>query len=186
MGLSLRNVNKGLQIKINKCIELLGEEYKSLNFTLYFYETREKLENESINKPDMTVESYEQILTGKNEAGGITLGETGKIKIFLFLFGDVKRDRGEVIKLIANIYHELRHAWQHKNNLYIDEPEISKIDGNIEDYFGLPSEKDAFKFQEKMMGELGEQVLEIFGFKLGKNEVYKYQLMDWIREIVYS
>lgn len=186
MGLSIRNVNKGLQLKIIKCIELLGEEYTSLDFTLYFYDSRERLEKERLNKSDMADESYEQILTGENEAGGITLGEKGKIKIFLFLFGDVKRDRSEMIKLIANIYHELRHAWQYKNNLYKDEPEISKIDGNFEDYLSLPSEKDAFKFQEKVMQELGDQILEILGIKLGENEGYKYQLMDKIREIVYS
>ncbi|MGG3662347.1 hypothetical protein [Bacillus gobiensis] len=64
MGLSVRNIKKGLEIKINKCIALLSEEYTSLNYTIYFYENREKLLKEQNNKPDMKAAQYTQILNG--------------------------------------------------------------------------------------------------------------------------
>lgn len=182
MGLSIRNLKKRLEIKINKCIALLDEEYTSLNYTIYFYENREKLQKEQNNKPDMKTEQYIQILNGQIETAGVTIGEEGKIKIFLFLFSNIKRDLNEIISLIGNLYHEIRHAWQNENNLFQNEAEISTIDGNLESYLKLPSEKDAYRFQEEQMQKHGERILEIFGFNLK----FTYQLKAEIREVIYS
>ena len=182
MGISIRNLKKGLEIKIKKCIALLGEEYASLNYTIYFYENREALQKEQNNKPDMKTEQYIQILNGQTETAGVTIGEEGKIKIFLFLFGNIKRDPNEIISLIGNLYHEIRHAWQNENNLFQNEEEISTIDGNLESYLKLPSEKDAYRFQEEQMQKHGEIILGIFGFNLKFN----YQLKAEIREAIYS
>lgn len=125
-------------MKIKKCIVLLGEEYMSFNFTIYFYETREKLQRERDNKPDLKREHYEQILNGEIETAGLTICEEGKIKIFLFLFQDLKRNPTKVINLIGNLYHEIRHAWQFENNL----------------------------FQDEKMKKHSEEILRIFGFQL--------------------
>lgn len=182
MGLNLRNINKGLELKINKCIALLDEEYKSLNFTIHFYENKEKLLKERKNKPDMKEENYEQILAGQNEALGVTIGEKGIIKIFLFLLEDIKRNPSEVIELIGNIYHEIRHAWQVENKLFQDEEEISTLDGNLEAYYRLPSEKDAFQFQEKQMQKHGNKILEIFGWG---DKTMKYELKPEIKNAIY-
>ncbi|WP_342545388.1 hypothetical protein [Lysinibacillus sp. FSL K6-4013] len=181
MGLNIRNLKKGLEIKINKCIALLGEEYASLNYTIYFYENREKLLKEQKNKPDMKAEQYTQIFNGETETAGVTIGEMGRIKIFLFLFGDIKRDPNEIISLIGNLYHEIRHAWQNENKLFQIEEEISTIDGNLDSYLKLPSEKDAYRFQEEQMQKHGEKILEIFGFNLK----FTYQLKPEIRKVIY-
>lgn len=182
MGLSLRNIKKGLEIKINKCITFLGEEYTSLNYTIYFYETRERLLKEQKNKPDMKTEQYTQILNGQTETAGVTIEEKGRIKIFLFRFEDIKRDPNEIIRLIGNLYHEIRHAWQNDNKLYRNEEEISTIDENLESYLKLPSEKDAYRFQEEQIKNHGDKILEIFGFNLK----FEYQLKPEIREAIYS
>ncbi|HDR7656205.1 TPA: hypothetical protein QCX68_001617 [Bacillus wiedmannii] len=182
MGLSIRNIKKGLKIKIKKCVALLDEEYRGLNYTIYFYENREKLQKEQKNRPDMKEENYVQVLSGQTEIAGITIGEKGKIKIFLFLFGDIKRKPGEVMELIGNVYHEIRHAWQNENNLFQNEEEIAIIDGNLEAYYKLPSERDAYRFQEEQMQKHGNKVLEIFGFNMG----CKYELKPEIREAIYS
>lgn len=171
-----------MQIKIKKCIALLGEEYTSLNYTIHFYENREKLQKEQKNNPVMKDEQYAQILNGQIEAAGVTVGEKGQIKIFLFLFENLKRDPNEVINLVGNLYHEIRHAWQNENNLFQDEEEISTIDGNFESYLKLPSEKDAYRFQDEQMKKHGERALEIFGFNLK----FRYELKPEVREAIYS
>lgn len=184
MELSVRNLNsdKWLKRKIISCIALLDDEYKNLDFTVNFYDKREKLQKERDNKPDLKADTYEQILTGKKEIAGLTIGEKGKIKIFLFKFGNVKSNPKEVISLIANIFHEIRHAWQYNNGVFQDEDEISFIDGNLEAYYSQPSEKDAYLFQEEQMKKHGKKVLEIFGFDIG----LKYELQDEVKAAISS
>lgn len=182
MSISLRGIKKGLSTKISKCIALLSAEFTSLNYTIYFYESREKFEKEHIEKPEMKDEQYTQILNGVIETSGVTIGEKGKIKIFLFLFDDVKKDPNEVIKLIGNIYHEIRHAWQNEKGLFKDEEELYTIDGNLEEYYSLPSEKDAYRFQEEKMQTYGNEILKIFGFNFGIH----YQLKPEIKKVIDS
>ncbi|MGF9975492.1 hypothetical protein [Viridibacillus arvi] len=180
--INIRNAKKGLELKIKKCLALLDEEYTALNYTIYFYENRGKFLKEQTGKADMQEKQYEQILNGKIEAAGITIGEKRIIKIFLFLFGDLKRDPKEILNVIATLFHEIRHAWQNENNLFQNEEEISTIDGNFESYLRLPSEKDAYRFQEAQMQEHAESILEIFGFNLK----CKYILNSEIRDVIYS
>ncbi|MCQ0952740.1 hypothetical protein L2I63_03180 [Bacillus cereus] len=187
MGLGIRNLNAGLKSKIKKCIALLDEEYQSLDFTIYFYEKAEKLEKEKGKNPDLKIEEYKQILQGEVPTAGITIGDQGKIKIFLFLFDDLKKNPNEVINLIGNLYHEIRHAWQFEKALFQDEEDIQTIDGNLETYYSLPSEKDAYKFQEEQMQKHWRRSLEIFGINTdGVRKDYEYKLLDEIREIIYS
>lgn len=182
MGLSNRNIKNGLKKKIEKCILLLGEEYTSLKFTIYYYPNKEKLQNEQFNKPDMKEENYRQILYGYNEISGITIGEQGKIKIFLFMYKNIEKDPEEIILLIANLYHEIRHAWQYENKLFLGENEVLTIDDNKELYYSLPSEKDAYKFQEKEMQKYSKKILGIFGI----HDIYfEYRLKKEIRDIVF-
>ncbi|WP_054708124.1 hypothetical protein [Bacillus sp. JCM 19041] len=185
MGLSLINLNsnKSLERKIRKCIALLDDEYKDLNFTINFYGKREKLQKERNIKPDLKEENYLQILAGKYMTTGLTIGEKGEIKIFLFHFGNLKKKPREVILLIGNIFHEIRHAWQFKNGLFQDENEITVIDENPKAYYRKPSEKDAYIFQEQQMKKHGGEILEIFGFLV---EGYEFELNDEIKEAIYS
>jgi len=183
MGLSIRNLNKELEEKFRKCIALLGEEYSSLNYTIYFYENPEKLQVEQNTKPDMEPEQYMQILNGKTKTAGVTISDKEKIKIFLFQFGDINSNPKEVIDLIGNLYHEIRHAWQNENNLFQNEEKISTIDGNFESYLKLPSEKDAYRFQIEQLEKHGERIIEIFfGFK----RKFTYQIKPEIKKAIYS
>lgn len=182
MGLTIRNLNnKFLEIKIKQCIGFLENEYKALNYTITFYEKRGDLTKERKENPNLKEENYEQILSGKTEAAGVTIGDKKEIKIFLFLFNDLKKDPNGVTELIGNLYHEIRHAWQVENNMFQDEEEISKIDGNLEAYLKLPSEIDAYKFQDKQMKKLAPRVLKIFGHQKG----IIYELKPEIRDAIY-
>ena len=130
----------------------------------------------------MKAEHYIQILDGQTVPAGLTIGERGKIKIFLFHFRDVKKDPVELINLIGNLYHEIRHAWQYDNNLFQDEDIIDTIDGNSGRYYNLPSEKDAYRFQEEQMQNHGNEILRIFGFDMKIN----FQLKPEIKKTIDS
>jgi hypothetical protein len=173
------NINQALKLKFDKCIDLLDREYKSLNFTIDVYQDRERLEYERANKPDLKEEEYEQILNGEQTVGGLTVTKKRQIKIFLFHYGDLT-DVEEVLHLIGNVYHEIRHAYQITKNLYINDEEFSKLDGNLEYYFGQEAEKDAYKFQLEQMQKNANEVLSIFGINKWvqsytlKDEIMKY------------
>ncbi|WP_158093286.1 hypothetical protein [Gottfriedia solisilvae] len=177
-----KNINPRLKDKIRKCINLLNVEYKELDYTIEFYTTRDQLEKERKNKPDLDDKAYNQIFNGKFETPAITLGEKKIIKIFLFMYDNPETDFDQFIKLIVKVYHEIRHAWQNTNHLYENEPEILDIDANWEEYVRLPSEKDAYKFEEQQMNEHMLKICEIFGSEKG----FKYTLHKPIRDIVYS
>lgn len=148
---------------------------------LIFIKNKERLEQEQKNNPQMNDTEYEQILTGENSASGITITDNKKIKVFLFLFEkNIETNPSEIIHLIGNIYHELRHAWQDTEQLYKDEPEISSADNSLEDYLRLPSEKDAYIFQELQMDKHQRTILETFGFKVN-GEIPPFRLIDELR-----
>jgi hypothetical protein len=176
------NISTRLREKIRKCINLLNVEYKTLDFTIDFYATRERLEKERKNKPDLDDIAYNQILNGKLETSAITLGEKKLIKIFLFMYDNPETDFDQYIKVIAKVYHEIRHAWQSAKHRYENEPEILDVDANWEEYVRLPSEKDAYKFEEQQMNNHMLKICEIFGSEKGFN----YTLHKPIRDIVYS
>ncbi|MCC5803803.1 hypothetical protein [Rossellomorea vietnamensis] len=174
------NMDQGLRAKIIKCIDLLDNEYKSLGYTIDPYQNRERLIYERNYKPDLNEEEYEQILNGGIVVGGLTQGDKKKIKIFLFVYEDLQTNPKEILHLIGNIFHEIRHAWQIKNRLYQGEKEIGKIDGNLDIYFSLEAEKDAYRFQLEQMQKHANKILEIFninkrveGFTL-KEEIMKF------------
>ncbi len=186
MTLKLRNLNKSLEYKVNKCIALLGDEYRSLDYTIDFYKNKQRLEQERKNNPEMNDEQYTQILSGKISTSGITIADKKKIKIFLFLFGkNLVGTPDEIIHFIGNIYHELRHARQATDHLYENEPEVITVDGSFEEYLKLPSEKDAYIFQEQQMDKHLSAILDIFGFKVNRGDV-PFKLKEDIRKIIYA
>jgi len=176
------NFNPILRDKIRKCINLLDVEYKTLDYTIDFYVTRERLEKERKNKPDLDGKAYNQILNGKIETSAITLGQKKLIKIFLYMYDNSETNFEQCIKLIAKVYHEIRHAWQNANRRYENEPEILNVDANWEEYVRLPSEKVAYKFEEQQMNNHMLKICEIFGSDKGFN----YTFHKPIKEIVYS
>lgn len=165
-----------------KCINLLDVEYKTLDYTIDFYSTRERLQKEQNNKPDLEDNAYTQILNGKLETSGITLGDKKQIKIFLFMYENPEMDFIEFCKSLAKVYHEIRHAWQNTNNCFENEPEILDIDAGWEEYIRLPSEKDAYKFEEEQINIHMVKICEIFGSEKGLT----YTLRKSIRDLVYS
>ncbi|MDR4928276.1 hypothetical protein [Peribacillus simplex] len=177
------NMDQGLRTKIIKCIDLLDDEFKTLNFTIDPYQVRERLIYERDNKPDLKKEEYEQILNGEVVVGGLTHGDKKQIKIFLFFYEELDSNAYEILHLIGNIFHEIRHAWQIKNNLYQEENEISKLDGNLEFYFGLEAEKDAYQFQLEQMQKHANKILEIFN---NNARVKEFTLKDEIMKFINS
>lgn len=176
------NISPSLRDKIRKCVNLLDVEYKTLDFTIDFYSTRERLEKERKNKPDLDDKAYNQILNGKFKTSGITLGKKKLIKIFLFMYDNLETDFNQYIMVIAKVYHEIRHAWQYVNHCYENEAELLNVDINWEEYISLPSEKDAYKFEEQQMNNNMLKICEIFGSEKG----FSYTLHKPIRDIVYS
>ncbi|PEL14304.1 hypothetical protein [Bacillus sp. AFS017336] len=175
------NLDQGLRAKIIRCIDLLDEEYKSLGFTIDPYQDRERLIYERDKKPDLTEEAYDQILKGDIVVGGLTLGDKKKIKIFLFFYEKLNSDPLEILNLIGNIFHEVRHAWQIKNSKFQGEKEIGKIDGNLDTYFSLEAEKDAYEFQLVQMQNHANKILEIFN---NTARVEKYTLKEEIMKFI--
>ncbi|PYZ96628.1 hypothetical protein CR205_13060 [Alteribacter lacisalsi] len=176
------NISPMMREKIRKCINLLDSEYKTLDFTIDLYKTRKRLETEKRNKPDLEDLAYNQILQGEFETSAIIVGERKLIKVFLFMYDNPETDFAEFIKLIAKVYHELRHAWQYANHLYKNEPQILNVDLNWEEYVRLPSEKDAYKFEVQQMNKHMPKIVKIFGSEVG----CIYTLKKPIRDIVYS
>ncbi|MDX8367209.1 hypothetical protein [Cytobacillus sp. IB215665] len=176
------NINPRFRDKIRKCINLLDVTYKTLDYTIDFYATRERLEKERKNKPDFEDRAYNQILNGEIETSAITIGEKNQIKIFLFMYDNPEINFDQCIKVIAKVYHEIRHAWQYTNDLYKDELEILNVDTQWEEYVRLPSEKDAYKFEERQMNKNMLKICEIFESEKG----FDYTLTKPIRDIIYS
>lgn len=176
------NLKPKFQTKIRKCINLLDVQYKTLDYTLDFYSTKERLEKEQARKPDLHEKVYSQVLYGESQIAGITLGESKSIKIFLFMYDKPETNFEEFVKLIAKVYHEIRHAWQHQNQLYQNEPSMLNIDASLQEYFSLPSEKDAYAFEEQQINRHMLNICKVYGSEKG----IKYTLKKSIRDIVYS
>ncbi|MDR6999279.1 hypothetical protein [Neobacillus niacini] len=101
---------------------------------------------EQNKRPSVNAEVYKQILNGKVQPPGLIIQDKRLIKFFLFNLDDIEHENQRKLELVANLFHEIRHPWQFKNNLFEDEEEINNIDENLEKYFNLPSEKDAYLF----------------------------------------
>lgn len=149
----------GLKHKVEQCIKLLDEEYQSLDYSVDIYKERSRLEYEQKKNPDMDAENYNQILTGgKFTPVGITLSNSKKIKLFLFnLEGEEYPD----YKLMFYLYHELRHAWQNVNGLYIEEPIYGNLEENDSDYKASQAEADANSFAQYEINKNKESIKKI-------------------------
>lgn len=182
------NIPQTLWIKINKSIMLLDKEYRELDFKINFYPERGKLEYERENKPDLLEKYYEDILFGDTIIGGLTCENKKEIKIFLFQYEklEVDVDPREVTLLIGKVFHEIRHAWQIKKNLYQNEPTITNLDENIKTYLNLPSEKDAYLFEKEQMTKHLSDILRIFDVELPSGKAMRYEMDKEILRIITS
>lgn len=155
-----------------RCIDLLDEEHKTLDYTVQFYKNEERLKKEMIEAPDLSPEEYDQIFHGKVRPPAIAIQESRTIKIFYFNFTDEKYRKE--IDLAFFLFHEIRHAWQNSKGLYLDEPAQGKIDDNMEDYKNSPAEKDANEFARDKINENKNELKKIFD--IPTSVTFQYEL----------
>lgn len=153
-------ITNKLRNQIINCIELLDQEYTSLNFSIVVYESREQLKFDMRKKHILPNDFYSQILYGDKKPVGLTI--PNQKLIHLYKFNNIYKNKNqEKLELIAALYHEIRHAWQHVNEKFLDEEEIGDIDTNKDLYFNLESEKDAYQFQADMVNKHKESITMI-------------------------
>jgi ABC-type bacteriocin/lantibiotic exporter with double-glycine peptidase domain len=117
-----------------------------------------------INNPDMGIKDYNYILYNVSyQPPGVCLHEKKLIKLFPFN-NDPSNPAMQKLHSVGNTFHELRHAWQQINGLYIEEAEQKLDSENIEDYLKRPSERDAYEFQEQQMNKNHIKISKIIGF----------------------
>jgi hypothetical protein len=131
-------------------------------YTVDIYLDRNKLEYERINKPIFLDERYQYILDS-DEIIGQTLSEKRLIQLYLFKLNSMDENKRK-IEIVANLFHEVRHAWQNKNKLYTNEAQTEDIG---KDYFILPSERDAYLFQAEMMNRYNYSISKIMEMPAG-------------------
>lgn len=154
------------RIKLRPCIQLLGEEYCSIPYHLRVYRDRKQLEYERDHNPDMGMEYYSEILNGENSTPtGICISKEKKIKIFPF---NMDPSSIQALSVVYFTYHELRHAWQHENGLFMGADE-TRPDQDISAYLNDDAEQDAYEFAKDKMNELQEQILTILQIRLPEN-----------------
>ncbi|KUP30295.1 hypothetical protein AU385_17940 [Bacillus halotolerans] len=172
-------INTEFLLKLNECINFLPDDHNNLNWTIVFYDQQNFINDHKDNKV-YSKEHYNKILDKNSLASGSTVSEIKEIHLFLFKYEFTPAD---LIKLIGNIYHEIRHAWQYSNNIYEIENEISPYE-DFEAYIKQPWEQDAYKFQLKYMRVHYNKILEIFNLKNYVVPVYNFHedIMKFINE----
>jgi hypothetical protein len=157
--------------ELRRCVELLGPEYTSLPYKVYVYRDREEVQTELDENPDMPADDYDYILKNVSyQPPGVCLHEKKLIKLFPFNL-DQSIPAMQKLHSVGNAFHELRHAWQQMNGLYLEEAEQKLDSDHIEDYLRLPSEKDAYAFQEDQMNKHAISISNILGFQ---NKSFNY------------
>ena len=138
-------INRG---ELRRCMELLGPEYTSLPYKVYVYRDREEIQTELDENPDMSEEEYDYILNNvAYQPPGVCLHELKVVKLFPFNL-DPSNPAMQKLHSVGSAFHELRHAWQQINGLYLEEAEQKLDSDHIEDYLRRPSERDPYAFQE--------------------------------------
>jgi hypothetical protein len=159
-------ISNKLRNQLISCIELLDKEFTSLDFSIIVYETRESLERERHKKPSLPDDFYHQILNGVKKPVGLTIADQNLIHLYKFN-NTYQNKNHEKLELVANLFHEIRHAWQHVNGKFKDEEEIRDIDNNKKKYFQLPSEQDAYQFQADMVNTHRDSIIRIMEMNQG-------------------
>lgn len=145
-------------------MELLGPEYTSLPYKVYVYCDRKEVQTELDANPDMSAEEYDYILNNVTyRPPGVCLHKMKLIKLFPFNL-DPSNPEMKKLHSVGNAFHELRHAWQQMNGLYLEEAEQKLDSDHIVDYLRRPSEKDAYAFQEEQMNNHEITISSILGF----------------------
>lgn len=150
--------------ELRKCIELLGTEYTSLPYRVYVYRDIEEVREEMLNNPDMELQDYNYVLNNVSyQPPGVCVHEKKVIKLFPFNI-DPSVPGMQKLHSVGNAFHELRHAWQQINGLYLEEKKQILDSENIKDYLTRPSERDAYEFQEQQMNMNNIHISNILGF----------------------
>ncbi|MFD2115838.1 hypothetical protein ACFSTH_11840 [Paenibacillus yanchengensis] len=152
--------------QLRECVSLLDQEYITLPYHIYIYKNRQELERERNETPNMLDESYKTILENKAAVPiGICLDDIKMIKIFPFNLDDTESDAIKC-KVIWNVFHEIRHAWQYSKNMYTEEALILSPE-NIKDYYDQNSERDANLFADEFYKNKVSELLKILEINRG-------------------
>jgi len=166
------------------CAKLLGKEYTSLNITLEAVDSRNKIKSERKENPILSKSEYKSILNEQEEypRAGQYIPSHELIRLYLFNINS-KNTYQYLLEIVATLFHEIRHAWQTRNGMYLDEQESTNLITSLEEYLQQPSERDAFRFQADMMNKYKEDICTIIQMPAVYGE---YRLQQHIAKHVYS
>ncbi|MCY8600334.1 hypothetical protein MOD33_06045 [Bacillus spizizenii] len=173
-------INLELFKAVKECINFLAGDIRMLDWTLVFY-IKEDFLKEQASGDSYSSEDIKYILDKNSRApGGATIEKDKEIHLFMFRY-DFREDVTDLIHLIGNIYHELRHAWQYEHSVYEKVDEI-KPDDDFEAYVKQPWETDAYLFQLNQMREHFDKILDILHLGQFKGIPYNYDddLMNYL------
>lgn len=168
-----------LKTQLERCIYLLGEEYSKIDYTIKFFSKKREFVEEKRNNPAKT---YVDKLGEGRTVAGITIADTREIIILLYQFDEPMVNKGEMINLIATIFHEMRHAWQFDK--MAPEKLLDKDSSifSLENYFEEEYEKDAYLFQLKQMNKHMAAIKRICNIKQNIHYELKEEIMTAINK----
>ena len=142
----IKNTPAHMQISdIQQCIDLIGRPYSTIDCAIYFINN----ENDFVNYAQGTLEGFYNDYIDGSLHGLCCYHSNSTTKIFVFTNNTVNSyglERCYYQKAIIRVlYHELRHAIQHINNLDVDDLEY-----------------DANWFAERIMKENESKINNIF------------------------
>lgn len=170
--------------KVMQCIQLLGDEYTSLDIIVEIH-SRNSLKAERKEKlQELKKEDYNLILSpkaGLRVPKGVYIPRLRKVKLFPFTIlkkeydtlvaqgCDLKYEELVQYTIVSNLYHEIRHAWQHVHTPGAFEREqevlINDLTTNLDVYQNLATEKDADEFDRQQFTKNASKIRVIFGIE---------------------
>jgi hypothetical protein len=152
--------------EIEKCIDLLHEDYKTLNPTIRVFKNKIAMIPELLKIKSECFDDYKYIMSGNTHAQY----NSNSNLIDIFIFNHLKRyknkeERRKYLKLyiIFNLYHELRHSYQDKYKNFKFEKERKHYISYGNGYKSQWIERDANRFAVRMMEKHRENINEILG-----------------------
>lgn len=158
--------------EIIDCLNLLGEEYTNLDIEIEIHTPRSLKSKKWMDKPDLTENEYNNILTKGSIIIGIYISHLRKIKLFPFNFresdynkinyGDLSYRDFVKYGVIFNLYHEIRHAWQHTfdQEAFLKEREIDPS-SEPQAYYNSNIEIDADNFEQETTSKFRHEIRKI-------------------------
>ena len=169
--------------EIKKCLELLGDEYADLDIVIEVH-TVNSLKDERKRKPELGKIEYNNIFAKGSRVKGCYEPNVRKVKLFPFNFPETEfnqMNHGDLVykdyvkyAVIFNLFHEIRHAWQHKFNEmdFLEDDDMDPIE-DLESYKNSAMEIDADSFERKNTFKYTKEIREILQIK--SNYVIDYQ-----------